>query len=128
MFIFVLILFSGFFWFYETQYITGHASASRYNFSVDNSYIFVSPLRASANGQEKLRLTVFVLNNQGLGAMGKKITLSNTEGLLVEAVQGASDDLGKAIFDISSQKAGEYYIDVKVEGTSLSQKARLSFY
>lgn len=123
-----LAFFSGLFWFYETQYLVGRASVSQYSFSPDTSYVFVSPLRAKANGQEKQRLTVFVLNNQGLGVLGKKVVLENTKNLNVEVIQGLTDNFGKAVFDISTTQAGDYYLDVKVEETSLAQKARLSFY
>ncbi|QQG44283.1 MAG: Ig-like domain-containing protein [Candidatus Roizmanbacteria bacterium] len=123
----VLISFSGFFWFYETQYMVGRADVSRYSFSADNSYIFVSPLQAKANGQEKIRITVFILNNQGLGVMGKKVTLEPVPHLSIEAIQGLSDNLGKSVFDVTANQAGEYYVSVKVEDTSLNQKAHVSF-
>jgi len=61
----ILILFAGFFWLYETKFMIGRASVSKASFSIDNSYLFVSPLRARANDKEKIRVTVFVLNNQG---------------------------------------------------------------
>lgn len=123
----ILILFSGFFWFYEVQYLPGRASVSQSSFSVENSYVFLSPLKAKANSQEKLRMTVFVLNSKGLGVMGKRVALENIGNLSVETIQGLSDDLGKAVFDISSTQPGEFYINVKVDGASLPQKTRLSF-
>lgn len=123
-----LILFSSFFWLYEVKFFIGRASVSQQSFSIDNSYLFVTPLRGRANGQEKTRLVIFVLNNQGLGVMGKPVFLTRDENLKVEIIQGQTDNFGKAVFDISSNKGGEYYLEVSVEGRTLPQKAHLSFY
>ena len=41
--------------------------------SLENSYLFASPLQAKADGKEKIRLTVFVLSGQGLGVQNQKI-------------------------------------------------------
>lgn len=133
--ILILLLFVGFFWFYEVHYLVGRAEVSRRSFSVDNSYLFVSPLRAKAGSKsanlserEKIRVTVIVLNNQGLGVMGKRVSLGKNPSLQIETVQGLTDNFGKAVFDVSSEKKGEYYLEVKVEDKILPQKAHLSFY
>ena len=122
-----LIGFSLFYWFNEVKFFKIKADVSQASFSIDNSYVFISPLRAQANGQEKVRLTIFILNNQGLGVLGKKVELTNDPGLKIEAIQLITDNLGKASFDISSTKAGEYYLDVNVDGTKLKQQGHLSF-
>ena len=123
----LLIGFAGFFGLYEVKFFSSRASVSSGSFSIDNSYVFVTPLTASANGQEKVRLTVFILNNQGLGVLGKKVFISPDSALSIESVQGLTDSYGKAYFDISSQKAGEYYLEVKADDIALNQKAHLSF-
>lgn len=123
----ILIFVSSFFWLYEAKYFIGRASISTTTFSIDNSYLFISPLKAKANGQEKIRITVFVLNNQGLGVLGKKVEIDNDKNLKIEITQGLTDNFGKAVFDISSNMGGEYYLEVKVDGKALSQKAHLSF-
>jgi len=127
-FLIVLIAFSAFFWLYEAKFFVGRASVSQASFSVDNSYLFVTPLKARASQQEKIRATVFVLNNQGLGVMGKRAVLSQDHSLVVEAIQERTDNYGKAVFDISASKQGEYYLEVTVDGQLLPQKAHLSFY
>lgn len=126
-FLLILLLFSVFFWFYEARYFVGRASVSKQSFSVDNSYLFVSPLKANANGREKIRISVFILNNQGLGVMGKKVELGKSPNLKINIIQGLTDNYGKAIFDVSSEKQGEYYLEVTTEKTILPQKAHLSF-
>lgn len=124
----VLLAFTSFFWLYEAKFFVGRASVSQQSFSIDNSYLFVTPLRAKANNQEKIRVTVFVLNNQGLGVMGKEVFLDIQPDLFIEAIQGTTDNYGKAVFDIVAKKPGEYYLEVKIEGKTLPQKAHLSFY
>jgi len=123
----ILVLFSFYFWFYQARYFIGRASVSQSSFSVENSYLFVTPLRANANGQEKIRATVFILNNQGLGVSNKKVILTDNVDLKLDIIQGLTDNYGKAIFDISTNKAGEYYLDVQVDGRSLPQKIHITF-
>jgi hypothetical protein len=127
-FLLILVSFSFFFGLYEVRFLKSRASVSQASFSVDNSYLFVSPLRAKANGQEKIRITVFVLNNQGLGVLGKELFLSPNPDLSVDIIQGKTDNFGKAFFDVASTKPGEYYLEVSVDGQKLPQKAHLSFY
>lgn len=106
----------------------GRASNIKSEFSLDNSYVFVSPLRAQANKQEKIRATIFILNNQGLGVPGRTVFITQDQNLNIETIQGLTDQVGKAVFDISSAKAGEYYLEVQVDAKRLPQKAHLSFY
>jgi len=123
----VLLFFSGYFWLYEAKYFIGRASVSQASFSMDNSYVFVSPLKAAANNLDKIRVTVFILNNQGLGVLGKTVELGSDPSLSIETTQALTDNYGKALFDISSNKVGEYYLEVKVDQTVLPQKAHLTF-
>lgn len=124
----ILGLFSLAFWFYEVRFFVGRASISQQSFSPENSYLFVTPLRAKANEKEKIRVTIFVLNNQGLGVAGKKVFIGRDQNLYVDEIQALTDNFGKAVFDISASRPGEYYLEVKVEDKVLPQKAHLSFY
>ena len=127
LFLVILLGFVLFFGLYEVQFFTNRASIKTVAFSVDNSYVFITPLRARANGQEKIRLTVFVLDDQGLGVIGKKVVLDQDEALNIENIQALTDNFGKAYFDVTSTKTGEYYLKVIVDDTELKQKAHLSF-
>lgn len=124
----VLVAFLGLFGLYEVQFFTNRASIKTINFSVDNSYVFITPLRARADGQEKIRITVFVLDDRGLGVEGKMIVLEQNEALNIEKVQETTDSFGKSYFDVMSNKAGDYYLKVLIDNTELKQKAHLSFY
>lgn len=123
----VLFLFSGLFWFVQVQYFTGRAQVVVDAYSKDNSYVFVSPLQASAADGERIRLTVILLNNQGLGVVGKMVRLENIGGLEINEVQPVTDTRGKAIFDISSKVPGEYYPSVIADNGQLPQKPKISF-
>lgn len=92
-----------------------------------NSYMFASPLKAKANGNEKIRVTVFVLDTTGRGVFGKTVNLKEISGLLIDNVQTTTDDLGRAIFDISSRSANYYVIESSVEGKAIPQRVNISF-
>ncbi len=128
LFLSILLVFTFYFGLYEARFYIGRASITQQSFSIDNSYLFVTPLRAKANGIEKIRINVFILNNQGLGVMGKEVFLGVNPQLKTEIIQGVTDNYGKAVFDVSSATPGEYYLEVKVDGKILPQKAHLSFY
>ncbi|VVA44587.1 conserved hypothetical protein [Candidatus Roizmanbacteria bacterium] len=123
----VIVGFIGAFGLYEVKFFTSRADISQATFSIDNSYIFSTPSQARANGQEKIRLTVFILNNQGLGVLGKKIFIGTDPSLNIETIQGLTDNYGKAYFDISAVRAGEYFLEIKADDTALKTRAHLVF-
>ncbi len=126
--IFLLAALSSFFWFYQVRFMVGRANISASTYSIDNSYLFVAPLRAQANGDEQIRLTIFVLNSQGLGVLGKSVQVAQDPSLTIRPTQPQTDNTGKAVYDISATKSGEYYLEVKIDDKALLQKAHLSFY
>ena len=128
LFFLILISFSLFFFFYETQFLGSRASMVKTDISVDNSYVFTNPLKAQSDGKDKIRITVFILNGQGLGVLGKNVTMNTNENLKFDVIQQSTDSTGKALFDVSSTVPGEYYLDVSIDQVKLPQKARLTFY
>ena len=96
--------------------------------SLQNSYLFASPLKAKADLQEKIRVTVILLNNQGLGIKDQKVQLNLDNNLHSEAVQELTDDSGTAIFDLSSSLAGEYKISATIGSYTLPQTLKINFY
>jgi hypothetical protein len=126
-FLLLLISFVVIFGLYEVRFFSSRADVSQASFSIDNSYVFNTPSQARANGQEKIRLTVFILNNQGLGVLGKKIIINTNTFLNIETIQGLTDSYGKAYFDISATKPGEYSLEIKADGTALNKKTYLIF-
>ena len=98
------------------------------DFSAENSYVFTNPGRAQADGKEKIRVTIMVLNGSGLGVLGKKPVLGVDPRLVADNKQDTTDTYGKAIFEFSTSTPGDYYLDVKIDDQTLPQKAKLSFY
>lgn len=127
--ILLLVLFSFVvvFGLYEVKFFNTRADVSQASFSIDNSYIFSTPSQASASGQEKIRLTVFVLNSQGLGVLGKKVLIEADSSLTIDTIQGSTDNYGKAYFDISATKPAQYFLEIKIDDKALNQKAHLVF-
>jgi len=94
--------------------------------SLDNSYVFASPLSAAAGG-EKIRVSIFILNKQGVGLSGKKVSLGQNENLRVDPIAPTTDFLGRAIFDVSGLKPGVFLIEAAVEGMVLPQRVSVTF-
>jgi len=96
------------------------------NLSLINSYVFASPLRAKAGG-EKIRITVYILDDRGIGITGKNVTIAGGSQLSVALIQPATDSQGRATFDIGSDSTGVYIIQASVDGATLTQKTSVSF-
>lgn len=95
--------------------------------SLSNSYVFASPVRASAGG-DLIRVTVFVLDDQGVGLYDKKVELkSKDQSLSIKDIQSMTDETGKAFFDISSTVKGSFDIEVLANGILLPQSIKVLF-
>jgi flagellar basal body-associated protein FliL len=95
--------------------------------ALENSYLFISPLSAQSGGKEKIRLTVFLLDNQGRGVANQAVFLGQNEKLEVTIIQGITDNLGRAYFDISAFSSGDYLIEARVDNLILPQRVKLNF-
>jgi len=103
----------------------GRASGSTY--SLPNSYVFASPLSAKSVS-EKIRVTVFLLDDKGRGVSGKKIELSsNPLGINFAPIQAETDKLGQAVFDLTSGVPGQFVIQASVEGQAFPQTVTVRF-
>ena len=94
--------------------------------SLGNSYVFASPIEAVSGG-EYIRITVFVLDQEGSGMVSKKVTVGNIPDLEFDRNVRETDAYGKAFFDVKSNRAGTYVIEVNVDGKALEQKVKISF-
>lgn len=102
-------------------------STSSGEVAIENSYMFTSPLKAQADGKEKIRITVIILDSEGWGVAEKQVFLGQDVRLNINPVQPVTDNLGKAIFDVSSATPGEYFLEARVENKVLPQRVRVSF-
>ena len=94
---------------------------------ITNSYMFASPLKAKADGLERIRMTIFVLDSQGRGVVRKNVILGNQEYFNIEPIQEKTDETGKAIFDITSTRQGLFIIEASVDNKALPQKVNIIF-
>lgn len=116
--------------FYIKSITTVFPKASSFNsaslFSFSNSYIFAAPVRAKANG-DFIRVTIFVLDDEGRGLFDKEVILGNNNSIQVNNLQSLTDDTGKALFDISSNSTGVFYVEALVDGVLLPQTVKVTF-
>ena len=124
--IILLIIFGAYFF---TQTKTGFfgKAATPENYSLDNSYLFASPITAKAGGQEKIKVSAFLLSGEGKGVAGKKINLSSQSALTIAEIQTETDSKGQAIFEISAPQAGRYIIQAAIEGNVFPQSVTVTF-
>lgn len=94
--------------------------------SMANSYVFASPVRAKANG-DLIRITVFILDNRGMGIFDKKVSIREVDGLIIKDIQSLTDEVGKAIFDVGSAQEGIFHLEIEVSGIILPQKAKVVY-
>jgi len=113
-------------------YLTKAAKPTKY--SLSNSYVFGSPLVAAADGQTKIRINAFLLNDQGMGVADKPVSLTTkpkTGGVggspQIKDVQPITDKFGKAVFEVVSSYAGQFVTTALVDGLELPQTVTLTF-
>ena len=95
--------------------------------ALENSYLFASPLQAQVSNKEKIRVTIFILDSQGKGVYNQPVFLVQDERLEITSVQAVTDELGRAIFDVTTKVPAEYLIEAKVNNQILPQRVKLNF-
>ena len=109
--------------------LTGRASGTSGNtITLENSYLFASPLTAKADGKQIVRITVFLLDGRGLGVSSQTVKLSAPQTVTILDTQSVTDDTGKAVFDLTSPTSGRFEISATANGQSLPQKVSVVFY
>lgn len=103
-------------------------STSNNSITLENSYLFASPVQAQADGQEKIRISVFLLDGRGLGVSNKTVSLGLPSTITSIQTQPVTDESGKAIFDLLSNTQGNFSISASVNGTQIPQKLKIVFY
>lgn len=112
----------------QTTIFKSRASSTSTHLPVrENSYLFASPIQAKADAQEKIRVTVFLLDSNGLGVSQQTVTLKVPSALQIETIQNVTDDLGRATFNLSSSVPGKFEISASTSTLNLSQKINLLF-
>jgi len=117
--------------YYATRVVTlsSRASFNTGTISTENSYIFASPITAKADGQESIRITIFILSQQGLGIQAVPVELTSTrQTIKITPISPTTDETGKAYFELSSTTPGPATIVATVEGQEINQKLTISFH
>ncbi|MFH1601462.1 MAG: Ig-like domain-containing protein [Candidatus Shapirobacteria bacterium] len=115
-------------------YLT-QATNSPGQYSLANSYVFGSPLVAAANGEDKIRVTAFLLDDKGRGVAGSQIDLrvapasppTGEASPQIEAVTPVTDEFGRAVFEIFSSSKGQFVVSAQVGGLDFPQTTTLTF-
>lgn len=129
LFIFIFTLIILVYYIHYTTSITPKASYGNRKsiVSIDNSYVFASPVRAKAGG-DLVRVTVFLLDSEGNGVFDNQVTVrSNDSNLTVSDIQSLTDETGRAIFDLKTSVVGNYEIEATSNGIVLPQKLKVIF-
>lgn len=108
-------------------FLSRASSGGKASFSVDNSYIFLSPLEADANARDRIRVTVFLLNAEGKGVLGRQVTISTSKDLTIETVQETTDNYGRAVFDLLTAREGQYFLEALIDGEKIADGVKLKF-
>jgi len=125
----VFSLFAVVYLIYKTTKFSSKATGTiTKNITLENSYLFATPLQAKADGLEKIRVIVFVLDQKGLGIPNQNISLNISSSVNVEYIQSTTDSYGKAIFDLNSKNPNTYLVKAKTDNTVLPQSINILFY
>ncbi|MDD2224624.1 MAG: Ig-like domain-containing protein [Candidatus Shapirobacteria bacterium] len=90
--------------------------------SIKNSLLIGQKMMAKADGHEKCIVNVFVLDSDGKGIVGRSVQLSGLGEL-----DGATDSLGKATFELTSNTAQQYELTAQVGGVPLNGTVTVTF-
>lgn len=110
----------------ERTSFLGKATSTETEYSLENSYVFASPLTAKADASQKIKVTVFLLDGEGRGVANKTVSLNTDPALTITPVQPTTDNKGQAVFEVSSSTPGQYTITPKADANTL-QPLTLSF-
>lgn len=96
--------------------------------SLENSYLFASPLVARAGSEEKITISAFVLSDQGLGIPGEKVVLYSAPALQASVIRDETDSRGLAVFEITSQTPSQFSLWAVVSGKGqIKQQVNVTF-
>lgn len=95
---------------------------------LENSYVFTSPLQAKADGKEKMRLTIFILDGRGIGVANQNITVQTSSKITILEIQSLTDETGKAVFDLTSETSGQFNVSAVTPSGTVPQQVKVMFY
>jgi len=107
-----------------TIFVTWTKAAPATKVLLSNSYLIGGKTLAKADGIEKCVVNVFVLDSSGKGVKGVAVDLVVMEG---EGMQIVSGNDGKASFEITSLKEGQFTMNANIGGIPLEKTLKITF-
>jgi hypothetical protein len=111
-----------------TVFVKKATTSNQSSIALENSYLFSSPLQAKADNKEKIRVTIFLLDGRGLGVPGQTVSLSTSSKISLTEIQNITDESGKAVFDLTSNTAGQFNVSAKTQTGTVPQQVKVVFY
>jgi len=96
---------------------------SRVSFA--DSYVIGEKLLARADGKDKCKINVFLMDKDGRAVPGKAVMLTGMEGIVEN--NGMSDKNGKTSFEMVSKDENQFELRATVEGVEIPQSVTVTF-
>ena len=111
-----------------TIFVKKATNTNQSTVALENSYLFASPLQVKADGKEKMRLTIFILDGRGMGVANQTVSLKTSSKIQITSIQNQTDESGKAVFDLTSVTAGQYNVSAQTGDATIPQQVKVVFY
>lgn len=96
--------------------------------SFEQSLVLGEKILAKADGKDKCKVNVFILDPEGKGVEKKRVELSSLEKTInIEPVQGITNSDGRVGFEINSVSEGQWEVKAAVEGIELAKGVKVTF-
>jgi len=105
-------------------FVTWTKAAPASKVSLGNSYLIGGRILAKADGTDKCVVNVFVMDSSGKGVKGVPVNLS---GMVGEDLQSVSENDGKAIFELTSNREGQFSLIATINGIPLEKVIKVTF-
>ena len=105
--------------------VTFSKAAPATKISIDDSYVLGSKILARADGEDKCKINVFLMDEKRKGVAGKKVELVGAKNIAV--VNDLTDNNGMASFEIDSDEAGQFELVAVAEGVPLNKGVTVTF-
>jgi len=106
--------------------VTMTKAAPAVKVSIGGSYLLGDKMVAVADGKDKAKVNVFVLDNSGKPVSKKLVSLAGIE-TISPVGNGFSDNQGKVSFEMTSTVEGVFPLEASVEGVPLPRKVSVTF-
>lgn len=129
-FIVLLLLLLGSFYIYEERVYLFQTRATYQIASQENSLAVSVPACVPATGEDITRVYVYCLNGRGLGEPNMNVSVyptNDANGLKIVPVQGSTDGVGKAMFDITSNTEGTFDVTITCADTVITRDHQICF-